>query len=153
MFRKILVATDLTDASAPALRCALDLAQRLDSVVTAIHVIAPPYQGRRTIAELTQADRDYLRSLGTRERDAAARVLDDQVKAAIGEPGQRAVDRRIVSGRPADAILSMAAEVGADLIVLGTHGRVGLQHLVLGSIAERVASRATVPVLTVRASH
>ena len=57
---------------------------------------------------------------------------------------------RIEVGAAVDTVLEAADDVGADLIVVGTHGRTGFAHLVLGSVAERIVRRSTVPVLTVR---
>jgi len=64
-----------------------------------------------------------------------------------------AADTAVVRGRPAPAILEYATSGGFDLIVMGTHGRTGLSHAVLGSVAERVVRRAPCPVLTVHASE
>ena len=57
---------------------------------------------------------------------------------------------QVTTGDPADAIVSEAAQLGADLIVMGTHGRTGLQHVLLGSVAEKVVRHASCPVLTIR---
>ena len=59
-------------------------------------------------------------------------------------------DVAVVAGHPADAIVREARERGADLIVMGTHGRTGLAKLFLGSVASRVVTAAHCPVLTVR---
>jgi nucleotide-binding universal stress UspA family protein len=56
----------------------------------------------------------------------------------------------VVTGHPADTIVRVAQERGADLIVMSTHGRTGLQHVVLGSVAEKVVRLAPCPVLTVK---
>jgi nucleotide-binding universal stress UspA family protein len=57
---------------------------------------------------------------------------------------------QVAIGDPADAIVRIAQEIGADLIVMGTHGRTGLQHVFLGSVAEKVVRHSPCPVLTVR---
>ena len=59
-------------------------------------------------------------------------------------------DVEVAVGHPADTIVRVAQERGADLIVMGTHGRTGLQHVLLGSVAEKVVRLAPCPVLTVR---
>ena len=64
----------------------------------------------------------------------------------------RAVRTVVQAGIPSDVIIGMAKELNADLVVMGTHGRHGLQHVILGSIAERVVRTAPCPVLTVRGS-
>ena len=63
---------------------------------------------------------------------------------------QLALDRRMEEGDPASMIVRVATETGADLIVMGTHGRTGLRHLLMGSVAEYVVRKATCPVLTLR---
>jgi hypothetical protein len=60
------------------------------------------------------------------------------------------VEHRLEEGEPSKEILRVAAEVGCDLIVMGTHGRTGLERLVLGSVAERVLAKARCPVLTLK---
>jgi len=75
-------------------------------------------------------------------------MLPDVVFDGWSRPALRAGARRI--GSPAEEILRLAGEAHADLIVLGTHGRRGLSHFLLGSVAERVLRQAPCPVLTVR---
>ena len=60
---------------------------------------------------------------------------------------------RVATGDPADAIVRMAQEIGADLIIMGTHGRTGLPHILLGSVAEKVVRHAFCPVLTIKHSQ
>ena len=62
------------------------------------------------------------------------------------------VERRVVVGFPAEQILEQAAKEGADIIVMGTHGRTGLMRLLMGSIAEHVVRNATCPVMAVKAA-
>jgi len=153
MYRKILVATDLTAASALAVRTALDLGHRLGAHVTAVHVTEPPYDAKRWFAPLPN-EAELLRTIAQREKEAAQRVLDEQVKQADVEARDGvAIETMVKTGIAADLIPSLAKEIGADLIVMGTHGRTGLQHFVLGSIAERVVRTAPCPVLTVRATQ
>ena len=150
MFRKILVATDLTEASTPAVRAALELGRRFGAPVVALYVTEPPYTNRRWYAPFEPAETELLDTLRVRQREAAGRALERQVGEA--ETGQDRVEVRTIvrDGIPADTIPSTAIEIGADLIVMGTHGRKGAQHLLLGSIAERVVRSASCPVLTVR---
>lgn len=151
MFRKILVATDLTDASLHAIRTALELGRRFGAPVVALYVAEAPYANRRWYAPFEPSESELLEALRVRQRDAAGLALDAQIeKARAG--GTDGVDVRpmLREGIPADAIPSTAVEIGADLIVMGTHGRKGAQHLLLGSIAERVVRIAACPVLTVR---
>jgi nucleotide-binding universal stress UspA family protein len=84
---------------------------------------------------------------------AAARGKLEDLKAAAIRRGVRLETRvltTVVTGRPADSITDYAQAERFDLIVMGTHGRTGLSHALLGSVAERVVRKAPCPVLTVR---
>jgi nucleotide-binding universal stress UspA family protein len=83
----------------------------------------------------------------TAERERAQRAVDDAVSAL---PDGIAVERHVESGVPHAEILEYAEGADIDLIVMGTHGRTGLDHYLIGSIAERVVRQSPVPVLTVR---
>jgi len=81
-------------------------------------------------------------------RDTALRELE-RCAAPLRAKGLT-VDTAFAAGTPVAAILRAVGELGADLVVMGTHGRTGLAHVVLGSVAERVLRGSPVPVLTVR---
>jgi nucleotide-binding universal stress UspA family protein len=81
--------------------------------------------------------------------EAALARLRDLVPDAYRETW----DVEIAVGRPADTIVRLAREYHADLIVMGTHGRTGLEHMVMGSVAEKVVRLAPCPVLTVKAGE
>jgi nucleotide-binding universal stress UspA family protein len=154
MYRHILVATDLTRASMPALRTAFSLAFSIDARLTVLHVTEPPYPAHHWFVAQSARDQAWLRELAASERDAAARLVDSQIaEARSPEHETVVVDKKISSGIPADEILAVARDVGADLIVMGTHGRRGIQHLTIGSIAERTVRTAPCAVLTVRAER
>jgi nucleotide-binding universal stress UspA family protein len=78
----------------------------------------------------------------------AGRQLDE-LKAVVADKGV-GVETTVITGRPPQSIVDYAATEGFDLIVMGTHGRTGLSHAFLGSVAERVVRKAPCPVLTVR---
>lgn len=152
MYRRILVASDLTEASMPAMRAALHLARRLDAEVIALHVTQPPYPANHWFVPQMPKEASFFREIAARERVAAERVLEQQVADARVEPHDGVATRTIVtSGIPSDVIVEVARQVEADLLVMGTHARKGLQHMVMGSVAERVLRTAPCPVLTVRA--
>jgi nucleotide-binding universal stress UspA family protein len=143
--RRIVCPTDLSECSVRALERAVRLAQWFDAQVTVLHVLpdAPyvipadsglPYLP--TPADATRARREE--AAGTLERFAAPFL-------ARGAP----IETRLVEGDPAREIEAAAEAVPADLVVMGTHGRSGLQHLLLGSVTESVLRRARCPVLTV----
>jgi nucleotide-binding universal stress UspA family protein len=80
------------------------------------------------------------------ESEAALTALRDLIANAFDGPW----DVEVAVGPPADTIVRVAQERGADLIVMSTHGRTGLQHVFLGSVAEKVVRLATCPVMTVK---
>ena len=143
-FKRILVPTDFGAASELALVYAADLAAGQASGIHLLHVIDT---GKFSS---TQSDVSSLESL----RDRAK--LIDEARARVRERASRhaaaglTITIDIVAGRPAHVIIDQAIARGTDLIVMGTHGRTGVAHLVLGSVAERVVRLAPCPVLTVR---
>ena len=148
MYAKILVASDLTEASQPALRTAIELGRRLGATLTALHVIEPAYQANHWFVPHIGADAEALASLIDRELGAARAKLDGQLKA-LDAPDS--TELHVLIGRPAQTIVDTAKNLGFDLLVVGTHARKGLEHAILGSVAERVVRTSLVPVLTVRA--
>lgn len=137
--RKMLVCTDFSEASEPALGVAAELAAAFDTEVTVLHVYndAPPTLGA--------ARRDYTR-LG--EVDAELRVALDKLHQKHFT--KSVATELLVSTNPAGAITNYAHRSGADLIVLSTHGRTGVARLLMGSVAEKVTRHAPCPVLAVR---
>jgi nucleotide-binding universal stress UspA family protein len=144
-FSRILVPTDFSPASDAALVTAKDVAERFGASIHLLHVLEDPYS---TAAFATEVY-GYLPP-GLREswqRDAEQRL------ATLLPPGERiryGGSTTVTFGSPARTIIEHAAETGSDLIVMGTHGRGGMAHLLLGSVAERVVRTARCPVLTVR---
>lgn len=143
-YRTILVPYDFSEHSAAALATAVDLARRLRSDLTLLHVVyapvvAYPVAGAAGGPAVPQVE------LRIAAEEALAGVAQD-IKDA---PGQ--VDTRVVEAvNLAEAIRLVAEELRADLIVMGTHGRTGLAHAFLGSVTERALRTAPCPVLTVR---
>jgi nucleotide-binding universal stress UspA family protein len=147
MYKKILVATDLTPASEPALKAALALAKTLGAQITALHVLdAPVESGRWFLPESPELI--AFRAAIDREHE----TLHEQLAAQLASLAQGSVSASAIvrDGNPVDTIVGVADEIGADLVVVGTHGRRGLQHALLGSVAERVVRTANQAVLTVR---
>jgi nucleotide-binding universal stress UspA family protein len=134
--RRLLVATDGSESARRARALALGLAATFDARVDALYVVERRF-GRS----------GPLRDLLDRQAEAVGRAT----RAAAARAGvEAAVETRV--GRPAPAILDAADERSADLIVLGTHGRTGLDRLAMGSVAAAVARDADRPVLTVPAT-
>jgi nucleotide-binding universal stress UspA family protein len=111
-------------------------------VAYAEHFTPPPYFTMNQIDEL----RRQLRESFQGARAALSRFVDEH----IGTEAAAATGLRVVEGTPADGIRKVSQEVRADMIVLGTHGRGGVNRLMLGSVAERVLRESDIPVLTVR---
>jgi universal stress protein A len=135
--RKILFPTDFSPASQEALRWATSLARDSGATMIIIHVEEPPmaYGGGEMYLGVEDISRDELRKL-------LVQVV----------PLEHAIpfEHQLLVGDPATAIVEAANQEGADLIVLGTHGRSGLTRLLMGSVAEAVVRNAGCPVLTVK---
>lgn len=134
----ILVPIDFEPASMKALGIAKDLASRLGAEIVIVHVYQLPVY---TYPGLEPSLMPGFHSEVTSAAERAVSTLAQQ------EGNVRAVLRQ---GDPATEILAAADELKASMIVMGTHGRQGLAHLILGSVAERVLRKSNVPVLSVR---
>jgi nucleotide-binding universal stress UspA family protein len=145
MYSKILAATDLSESSLPAVRTAIELARRLGAEVAVLHVSEPAYPANHWFVPHIGEDAETLGTIIAREIETARAKLDEQVAAAGG--GAQLLVR---VGRPAAIIVETARDLGYELIVLGTHGRKGIEHVILGSVAERVVRVSPCPVLTVK---
>jgi len=142
-FRKILVPTDFSKHSTEAVSAAADLSRRYEASVTLAYVFEPVtyalpeghvMQSPPQLEEMRSAFEQRLVQATSEARAAGA--LDVQSK--------------LLTGPVANEIADFAQQGQFDLIVMGTHGRTGLRHLVLGSVAERVVRTAPCAVLTVR---
>jgi len=134
MFTRILVPTDFSKPSDAALAHAKRLAANTGATIHLLHVV----------------DNMFLRAVLGDPHDyeaAALRQLQDRAPTQPGVNSLLAVER---SDEPADEITSYARTHGIDMIVMGTHGRGRMAHLLLGSVAEKVARTAPCPVLTMR---
>ena len=143
--KRILCPTDLSDFSDRALRRAVRLAGWFGARVTALHVVsrletALPTDGGGTFVTVAE---DILRAQRQRRKEELDEFL--QPLLAQGAP----IESKVVEGDAWRAIRSEAEALPADLVVMGTHGRSGFEHLLLGSVAEKVLRTAPCPVLTV----
>ena len=139
-FERILVATDFSDSSEQALELAVSIAEQFGSELTLVHVWeAPNY----SYAAVLYAPVDVVAPI---ERAAVARLEDATTKLKQRFPKANSLLR---AGVPWQEVLAAATQTKADLIVMGTHGRRGLEHALLGSVAEKVVRMSGVPVLTV----
>jgi nucleotide-binding universal stress UspA family protein len=144
VIRRILCPVDFSETSDLASRYAVALAEANGAEVTLLHVVAPviaALPGEAVLPDVAQANIDEL-----------ADACRERLAATIGGLAQSGVtlQYRVVSGVPFVEIIRVAREMESDLIVMGSHGRTGLGHLLIGSVAERVVRKAPCPVLTVR---
>lgn len=137
LFRRILVPYDFSRSADGALAVAVELAAKHRGALHVIHVVPPiyPLHGRPVLPSAS-------------EIDAIEGELEDVVARAVRGHRIRAVKARVMIGQPAVAVLEAAAK--ADAIVMGTLGRTGLPHLLMGSVAERIVRHSPIPVLTIR---
>ena len=137
MYQELLLATDGSDGARQATNHAIELANRLDA---ALHIVSVSEDGPHA-----EEKRDQMR---TDLEDQAAEALEEAETKATGHEIE--VRTTIRHGVPQDEIIDAAEQHDADMIVLGTVGRTGLDHLITGSVAEEVVRNAPVPVVTVR---
>ncbi|MFO0969921.1 MAG: universal stress protein [Gemmataceae bacterium] len=135
--RSILVPTDFSPTSDLAFRLACSVARDTGARITVLHVLTPPMVvfGEGIIPPVPP---DYPRE------------WQDKLEA-IQPPRHVPIEHRLIEGDPANTILDVAKEIDCDLIVLGTHGRTGLNRVFMGSVAEKVIRKANCPVLTIKA--
>ena len=145
---RILVPTDFSACSDTAIHYAADLAAHFRASLDVIHVVEDPFLSGAWSAEAFIAGADNL----LEEVTESARIRLASVAASLAARGV-AVEIAVVTGPPAAAIVDHAGDGRFDLIVMGTHGRTGLSHVVLGSVAERVQRTAPCAVLTVKTGN
>lgn len=136
--RRILAATDFSDYSGEAVDYAVNLAKFFGAELYLLHVFQNPFLSN--VSQLDAVVEELKNEASRRLLSFSERLQDRGVKVIP-------VFKEEV---PFVQILKTSEEVEADLIVLGTHGHTGLDHLLMGSVAERVVQRASCPVLTVR---
>jgi len=141
----ILVPTDFSKSADDALAYALALAGQVGAVVRLVHVFDDP----DTVALYSEL---YV-PMPAEMRSEILADLRRQLAARATAAGRTDVPAEVLTGVPWQAIVEAAAQHKCDLIVMGTHGRHGMAHLLLGSVAERVVRTAACPVLVVRPSN
>lgn len=138
----LLVPTDFSPYAEDALDYAIALARALRARVILLHVISAMYwatgemPGALSASVMDELERGAQQSLEQAFQRVRAAGLDGEVM--------------VLHGSPFEGIVSAAHDQGVDLIVMGSHGRTGLPHLLLGSVAERVVRLAPCPVLVTR---
>ena len=142
----ILVPIDFSKGASRALDLAIDLGAKLGAKVTALHVYELPAVGIPDGVFSPPPD------LAAQIYASTQKGLEAAVEERKSEAKKRGIElgSMMKTGEARATILAAAKEIGADLVVMGTHGRRGLVHVLLGSVAEYVVRTSPIPVLTVR---
>ena len=144
--RRILAPTDFSDVSVETVISASELAKHFGADLLVVHVI-PPVPTLPSDPHFNFEVPAYQDAL----RESAERRLRETVRSLV-EGGIQA-STMVTHGDPAREIVRIAHDEEADLIVIATHGLTGWQHIVFGSVAEKVVRTADRPVLTIRGRH
>lgn len=140
-FKHVLVPTDFSDPAKHARDLGISIARKFNAELTLLHVYTIPMMGYEAAVAWPMEDLE----------SSAEDALEVELQAARTRiPGCRGIARL---GYPPAEIVKVAKETGADLIVMGTHGRHGLPRMLLGSVAEKIVRTSPVPVLTVAAEE
>lgn len=142
-YRRILIPIDFSEHSLCALSYASEFARRFDAALTLVYVVEPAvFPPDFSLGQM--APPALNRQLRERSKDELQKVAEDRVAEGVEF-------RTIVrTGKPFIEILETAREEDADLIVIPTHGRTGVEHIFFGSTAEKVVRKAPCPVLSLR---
>jgi nucleotide-binding universal stress UspA family protein len=141
--KNILVATDFEDASDTALRYGRELARRFGATLHVLHVVEDVVMYGTVegyTPNLAELQREAEEEAGLRLSSLLSAEDRDQLHAKTV----------LMTGAPASAVIDYARKARIDLILIGTHGRTGLGHFVMGSVAEKIVRLATCPVLTLK---
>jgi nucleotide-binding universal stress UspA family protein len=145
--KRVLVPVDFSGDSLNALAYARALVKPFKAEVVLVHVIEPIYYAAPADMYMTSPN---LASIIDEQQRMAAQQLK-HIATALEKKGHR-VRTVLRTGSPAQVIIDSARRTGADLIVMATHGRTGLAHVFMGSVAEKVVRTAACAVLTVRSA-
>ena len=142
--KNIIVPTDLSKLSASAFSYAKDLAESMDATVHLIHVLekTPPFSTSHDQEDSTE---NILRKI---EEEAKAQLKE--AAEDLGEDSSLNIIEVLRKGIDYEEIIKYAAENNGDLIVIATHGRTGVLHTLMGSVAEKVIRYAKCPVLVIK---
>lgn len=144
--KTILYATDFSESSAPARDYALTLAKLAGARVHVLHVIGEFADRRKSLVP-----QDAMALLEHEVEVLALKEIEEFCREGFRD--EIPYTTEVVLGRPFEEILARSQEITADLIVVGTHGRTGLERVIVGSTAERLVRKSSVPVLTVRSNN
>ncbi|SDY46639.1 universal stress protein [Halobellus clavatus] len=141
MYERILIPTDGSECADSAVDHAIDIATQYDAELHVLSVVDT---------------RDMSHSAPAISPQQVEQTLRERAESVVESVAERAADAGVEAvtavepGVPDDVVVEYAADHDCDLVVMGTHGRTGLQRYLLGSVTERTVRRSSVPVLTVR---
>lgn len=142
-FKTILFATDFSESSDYAFQYALALARKFEARLLLIHVINEPVDLRGFYVPHISFE-----TLEEEIEQGAVKMMEKFCRTHMGDFAD--YQTFVVPGIPYDEIIKKADEHKAELIILGTHGRSGLDHVLFGSTAEKVVRKSAIPVMTIR---
>lgn len=142
-YSRVLVAVDMSDISALAVQTAKALGFLDDTHLTVVHAFEALAKGKLFMADVPK---DRIEKYVAEERQRASAELATFLQPQLGST---AWSRRVEEGAPLQVISEAATEIGADLLVIGTHGRSGIAKVLMGSVAERALRALNVDILAV----
>ena len=142
-FKTILFATDFSEGSDFAFQSALSMARKYGSKLVVVHIINEPVDLRGFYVPHISFDK-----LEEEIEQGAEKLMEKFCRTHMQDFNN--VETYVLPGIPYDEIIKKAESLNTDLIVMGTHGRTGLDHVLFGSTAEKVVRKSPIPVMTIR---
>ena len=150
--KRILVPTDFSENGRKALELALHLARKFGAKITLLHIFELPAAAGQNIYHFLSKDLEESRQeIYGLFKSGSEEALEDLVRQ-FSEAKVSIEPLLIERGVPFEEVIRTAKALAVDLIVMNTHGRTGIPHLLIGSVAEKVVRKAPCPVLTVRSA-
>ena len=140
--KKILFPNDFSENASKILQYVLSISEAYNSTIYLLHVVQDLHRWGKVYIPHTSMDVFQKEALEGAEK-VMDRVCEEQLQSCPS------FERRVVSGDPATEILKTIEAEDIDLVIMGTHGRKGLEHVILGSVAENVVKKSSAPVMTV----
>ena len=142
-FNTILFATDFSESSDYAFQYALSMAECFSARLVILHIINEPVDLRGFYVPHISFDK-----LEEEIEQGAEKLMETFCRTHMGDFTN--YESHVLPGIPYDEIIKKSQELNSDLIVVGTHGRTGLDHVLFGSTAEKVVRKSPIPVMTIR---